>query len=62
MKIKAEVPPGYKKIESGALRNADLVYDKYMNEWRCPNKSDLTIVGRNIKDYYGVCRKIEVLE
>ena len=62
MKIKAEVPPGYEKIESGTLRDSDLVYVDRKSTWRHPHQEETHFIGRDIKDYYGVCRKIKVLE
>jgi len=59
MKIKAEVPPGYEKIESGTLRDSDLVYVESNLTWRHPRQNETDLIGRDIKDYYGVCRKID---
>lgn len=58
MKIKVEVPTGYKKIRSGGLKGSDLVYHAIDNIWVSPTENDLRI-SRDIKHYHCVCRKIK---
>ena len=60
MKIKAEIPPGYEKIESGTLRDSDLVYGTNTGGWRSPSQNEIDCIGRDIKSYYVVCRKKEI--
>lgn len=55
------LPKGYSMVTEGNIQEGDIRWDFLLNEW---NMKDITtspkhniIIGDNVKDFNGVCRK-----